>query len=290
MTSLRAKREGRARALAVVVFTGFGLVVAIAPTSWASSLIGNDDPTGRGLQLLQARESALGSQAAQAIETARRRGRMLYRLLLHETAERRSGIQSRSSPPPSSTGDAPVPGGRAIALGVAVLARDLDEAAVLRDELDRVRAERRAAVAAADARAAGDVSASAKASPKLRAPVAGPIIAPWGVVRDEATGAWLFRTAAGYAPAPGAPVVAPADGHVARVVTDVGGGRALVLVHAGGLTTVLGGLATVAVVSGELVRAGAVIGTAGRVVRVEASRGRTPVDPAALFTASGHVR
>ena len=286
------KPERRARRLAVAAFVAGGLCAATIAPSRASSPAGGDDPAGRGLQLLQARESARDTQTAQATATARRRGRMLYRLLLHEAAERRSGTQEQAWSSSSPGGDpaAQGPGGRAIALGAAVLARELDEAAALRDERERVRGERRAAEAAAEARSTPDAVAATAAPSKLRAPVVAPITASWGVARDEATGAWLFRTAVRYAPAAGTPVVAPADGRVARVSEDVGGGRALVLVHAGGLTTVLSGLATVAVGPRELVRAGAGIGTAGPAVRVELSRGRTAVDPASLLTApSGHA-
>jgi len=261
------------------------LYVATVPLSWASAPEQGDDAAGRGLQLLRARETALGNQTVQATEAARRRGRMLYRLLLHEDATRRNG-----GPGQSSGGERPAEpaGGRAIALGVAVLARDLDEAATLRQELERVREERRSAVAAAEVMAPGHDAApvTQNAAVRLRPPVAGPIVAPWGVARDDATGAWSFRTAAGYAPRPGAAVSAPAEGRIVRVEDEGGGGRALVLVHPGGVTTVLSGLATVAVAPHELVRAGALLGTAGTTVRLEAWRGRTSVDPASLMVAS----
>lgn len=275
--------------MVAIALAACGVCAAIEPVTWASAVATGDDPAGRGLQLLQARETALGSQTAQASETARRRGRLLYRLLLHAAAERRSGAAGLA--PGGDASAAQVPGGRAISLGVAVLARDLDEEAVLRGELERVREERRSAVDAVDAAdapaAGGDAVDAAPSTPaRLRAPVVGAIVAPWGVARDEATGAWYFRTAAGYAPPRGTPVVAPAEGRVVRVADDVGGGRAVVLVHPRGLTTVLGGLATVSVAPRELVRAGAPLGTAGPRVRVEVSRRRTPVDPAALFVPS----
>jgi len=260
------------------------LAIAFAPAAWPSALAGGDDPAGRGLQLLQARETALGSQTAQAGETARQRGRMLYRLLLHEAAERRSG-----APHEPARGQQPgtAPGGRAIALGVAILARDLDEAAMLRDELARVREERRLAAEGLARAGGGGPPPAANGAEKLRPPVAGPMTVSWGVARDDATGGWLFHTATGWSPRPGAPVVAPADGRVARVVPDVGGGWALVLAHPGGLTSVLGGLDSVAVGPREVVRRGALLGSAGVSVRLEVSRGRTPVDPAGLLTAAG---
>ena len=279
---MRARSDGRP---SLAISFAACCLCALAGLPVRASAPAGDDPTARGLQLLRARESALESQTAQATATARRRGRMLYRLLLHEAAERRSDASVQESASPSSDVDAQGPGGRAIALGIAVLGRDLHEAAALRDELDRVRVERREAVGAAGASVAGGVATGADGPGKLRAPVAGPIVAPWGVTRDEATGAWLFRAAADYAPAVGVPVIAPADGRVARIADDVGSGRALVLVHAGGLTTVLGGLSTVAVAPHQLVRAGAVVGAAGPAVRVEVSRGRTAVDPASLFLA-----
>lgn len=282
MTSLRPTPDGRANA-AITALAACALCAA-AGSSWASALAGGEDAAGRGLQLLQARETALDKQTVQARETARRRGRTLYRLLLHEAAERRNSAPGQPSGGEPTAPQAP--GGRAIALGVAVLARDLDEAAALQDELERVREERRTAVATANT--SGEPANGITAAPaRLRPPVSGPIVAPWGVTRDEATGAWLFRTAAGYATLPGSPVGAPADGRVVRVAEDRAGGRALVLVHPGGLTTVLSGLATVAVVPREAVRAGAVVGTAGATLRLEVSRGRTPVDPASLLAVSG---
>jgi len=259
-----------------------GLAIVVAPAVWASALVGGDDPAGRGLQLLQARETALDDQTAQASQTARQRGRMLYRLLLHEAAERRSGAPDDQARRDWSSG---APGGRAIALGVAILSRDLEEAAVLRDELGRVREERRTA-AEGMARARGEAAApeaAATVAEKLCVPVAGPMTASWGVARDDATGGWLFRTAVGWSPRRGAPVVAPAGGRVARVVPDVGGGWAVVLAHPGGLTSVLGGLDSVTVGPRDLIRRGAPVGSAGANVRLEVSRGRTPVDPAALF-------
>jgi len=250
--------------------------------SWASAPAGGDDPAARGVQLLQAREGALDSQAALASATARRRGRLLYRLLLHDAAERRSGpVQV---PGAEVSGGAP-PGGRAIALAVAVLARDLEEAAALRDELERVREERRSVAAAADVMASSPGLPEGAAPATLRVPVAGSIVTSWGVARDQATGGWSFRTAEGYATVPGSAVVAPAEGRVARVTDDVAGGRAVVLAHPGGLTTVLAGLATVAVAPRDLVRAGGVVGTAGARVQLEVWRGRTPIDPASLLAA-----
>jgi len=284
-TGARARGpRGRPR----LTLIGWGLLcgLALAPAARASALAGGDDPAGRGLQLLQARETALGNQTAQASDVARQRGRMLYGLLLHEAAERRSGAPND---PARRQQAGAAPGGRAIALGVAILARDLDEAAVLRDELARVREERRTATEGM-ARAGGaapGAAAAATGAEKLCAPVAGPMTSSWGVARDEATGGWLFRTAAGWSPRPGAPVVAPADGRVARVVPDVGGGWAVVLAHPGGLTSVLGGLGSVAVSPRELVRRGAPVGSAGAAVRLEVSRGRTPVDPATLLAVTG---
>jgi murein DD-endopeptidase MepM/ murein hydrolase activator NlpD len=275
-----ARAAAAGRALAIIA--AWATFAGAPPGGRASALSAAEDPAGRGVQLLQARESALASQAGQAAQTARHRGRMLYRLLLHASVERRNdatGGGSAATSPPS-----PGPGGRAISLGVAVLARDLEEAAALRDELARVRAERTAAEAALADGASGGPEQPANA---LHAPVPGPITTSWGVARDGATGGWLFHTSAGYSPKPGTPVVAAADGRVARVAEDVGGGWALVIAHDGGLTTVLGGLASVAVEPRQSIRAGATVGTAGPAVRFEVSRHRVPLDPAPLVTATG---
>ena len=124
-------------------------------------------------------------------------------------------------------------------------------------------------------------------------PVAGALVTPFGVGRDGATGAWLFRAAASFAAKPSELVRSPADARVARVAGSVAGGAAVVLSLAAsaaqpeGWTVVVSGLASVAVAPGETVGRGEALGTAraapASTVRVETWRGRSPVDPAAVL-------
>jgi murein DD-endopeptidase MepM/ murein hydrolase activator NlpD len=262
-----------------------GFATGGAGVSLASSVDGpSGDPAGRGLQLLRDRETILATQANAATQAARARGRMLYRLLLHAAAERTGGQNSSQTSGRPSGSD---PGGRAISLAIAVLDRDLREADVLRGELARVRAEREATDdASGGARADASRPAVTRTTPKMLAPVAGAPVIPFGVARDDSTGAWLFHSSASYATKAGTPVLAPADGRVERV-TDEEDGRAVVLSHAGGWTTVLGGLAGASVAAHDVVRRGHVIGTTGTrssaLLRVEVWRAREPIDPVSVL-------
>ena len=238
------------------------------------------DPQGRGLQLLAEREAVVSRQTRGAEQSARARGLALYRLVLAAKAERRSTNADR-------------PGGRAIAIGAAVLSRDLREARLYQDELGRVREERRRAVAVAatvSVTEPEDVT-SARGSPAaLLPPVTGRLVNGYGVARDEATRAWLFRTSAAFAARAGEPVRAPTDGRVVRVAADVAGGLAIVLEHAPGLQTIVSGLGSVTLGEGTFVHRGGPLGLAPPVpalVRLEVWRGRQAVDPAPLLPAAG---
>ncbi|MES1205091.1 MAG: M23 family metallopeptidase [Pseudomonadota bacterium] len=232
------------------------------------------EPNGPGLQLLGAREAILREQSERARRSARARALHLYRLL--------------AVPPPAGT-----VGGRSVPLAAAVLRRDLEEARLLKGELDRVRAERASLDREAARRA---VSSRAFAEPAavpagaFLSPVSGGVVRPFGVARDAATGAWLFRAAASLAARAGETVRCPADGRVVRVADSVAGGAAVVLAHdQDRWTTVISGLDSVAVAPGETVRRGESLGSSSRAgaspVRLETWRGRTPVDPASLLRA-----
>lgn len=285
----------RARRTVVVLVAaltagGGGSALAAGPTG---------DPSGRGMQLLRDRESIVAAQATGAALTARARGRMLYRLLLLAAAERDTGSGRSAGGDPDRSGS----GGRAISLALAVLDRDLHEAAELRAELGRVRLEEAAAATSPEEAAlpgampAPDgATPTGRASPvdrtassvQMLAPVPGAPALQFGVVHDDSTGAWLFRTAAGFRTKPRQSVRAPADGRVERVEADGGSGWAVVLSHGGGWITVLGGLGTVTVSPRVAIRRGEVLGLApGRgataILRVELWRGRQPIDPMSVL-------
>lgn len=298
----RARTHARCAVLGVVVMT-------LGGAAGASSLLDRPsaDPAGRGLHLLRDRESILEVQANLAERTARERGRLLYRLLLLGAAERVAGVERGEAR--AQDGPAGRSGGRAISLAVAVLDRDLREAAVLRAELARVRQEREAAASSAADQAptgatpppapAGEPPPAASASPpdhspvfppppRMLAPVPGPPVLPFGVARDDSTGAWIFRAAAGFATKPKQPVRATADGRVKRIESDGADGLAVVLSHAGGWTSVLSGLGAVVVSPRDGVGRGGLIGFApgaggSGIVRVEVWRGRQPMDPVTLL-------
>jgi septal ring factor EnvC (AmiA/AmiB activator) len=183
-------------------------------------------------------------------------------------------------------------GARVIALATTVLARDLIEARALRAELDRVRAERASLRDLPDEGLRTGQPRPAETDRPRRSflqPVAGSLLMPFGVARDPGTGAWIFRAAATYAAHPGETVSSPTAARVMRVASSVAGGAAVVLAEepGSGWTSVVSGLASVAVAPGELVGRGDPLGRvdegAPGAVRVEICRGRTPIDPASVL-------
>ena len=308
--------------------------VAVAGPAPAGAATETTDPTGRGLQVLTGREAILLDQARRSDEAARARGLALYRLFRRSPGspggvadvDRTQGdraAQAATTPAHLTSADA--------WRLAAVLERDLREARLVRDELQRVRAERArleklTALAAVDEARAPLAKLTAGA---LGRPVAGRVVTPFGVGKDVATGAWLFRPAVALAARPREAIVAPVAGRVVRVAGSVTGAPAVVIAAARGLTVIVDGFGSVAVGPGEDVMRGQVLGRAGgafddgagapggagpaepragararggdtgssqvRVVRFEVWRARQPVDPMALVgpspkaTASGAV-
>ena len=269
-----------------------GLALAAAgvtsPRGHASCRDGTLEPNGRGVQLLGGREAILLEQSERARAAARTRALILYRLLRTAAVER--GVAG-----PATSGDADRQvDARAVALATTVLARDLGEARALRGELDRVRAERASLRGLAEERAVTDAPSPRSQAPTsapttafLR-PVTGSVLTPFGVVRDTATGAWIFRAAASFAVAPDEPVRSPTDGRVVRVARSLAGGAAVVLARVEDRWTfVMSGLGSVAVAPGEIVRRGDPVGRAsgrpGSALRIETWHARAPVDPVAVL-------
>jgi murein DD-endopeptidase MepM/ murein hydrolase activator NlpD len=85
-----------------------------------------------------------------------------------------------------------------------------------------------------------------------------------------------------FATTPGAPVRASAPGLVTFAGT-IGHYRFVVVAHADGLRTTYAYLATIAVVVGDTVAAGAVVGTAGTELHFGVRRGTTYLDPELLL-------
>lgn len=81
---------------------------------------------------------------------------------------------------------------------------------------------------------------------------------------------------------PGAPVGAAADG-VVQFAGQVGGRLFVVIVHADGVRTTLGFLASVTVRVGQTMRAGQIVGTSGTSIHFGARRGDVYIDPLSLL-------
>ena len=81
---------------------------------------------------------------------------------------------------------------------------------------------------------------------------------------------------------PGSPVGAPADGEVV-FAGQVGGDLFVVILHADGVRTTLGYLATILVRTGQFVHAGQWVGTAGTSVHFGARVGTSYIDPYSLL-------
>ncbi len=214
-------------------------------------------------------------QAADATRAARVRA--AYRLLrgagspLTVTPERRMAVA------------------RSRATARLLLGRDRAEAAQLTDET--------ALLAAAVARIDRDrtaVAAVAVALPapgSLLRPVAGDLVRRFGTIEHERTGATLSRRGLDFEVAADATVVAPADAVVRYAGPIRGLDHGVILAHDadhGGVITVIGKLAPVALTRGDRVARGAVVGRPAKrrvylEVRVPIGPGGTPVDPAPLL-------
>lgn len=81
---------------------------------------------------------------------------------------------------------------------------------------------------------------------------------------------------------PGAPVGAAAAG-VVQFAGQVGGRLFVVIMHADGVRTTLGFLASVSVRVGQQMRAGQIVGTSGTTIHFGARRGDVYIDPLSLL-------
>ncbi|CAM3266268.1 hypothetical protein SPAN111604_13845 [Sphingomonas antarctica] len=162
-----------------------------------------------------------------------------------------------------------------------------DRALVLADDVERLQR------AIDEARADTATAARLGALPRLLAP-AGPVQARVAYTLPAGTLVTGFgerlddgrRSAAlVFAPSPGAIVGAPRGGRVAFAGTLKGYGRVVIVEHAGGLTSVIAGLADLSVVRGDQVTAGAPVGHALAVdpaIRLELRQNGTPIAPTRL--------
>ncbi|HET9630491.1 MAG TPA: peptidoglycan DD-metalloendopeptidase family protein, partial [Novosphingobium sp.] len=187
-----------------------------------------------------------------------------------------------------SAGDADREAERALAL--AEQARDLDSlaaalgrAGTLREELARLPGPILRPARPGDAPVIVPVQveaapAATTPSPKFLLPVQGRIVAGFGA---QTPGAPVSR-GIGIAARAGAVAVAPGSGRVAFAGPYAGYGQIVILDHGGRWTSLVTGLAQLAVAVGDQVLAGSPLGTAGPgrpVVSVELRRDGQPVNP-----------
>lgn len=257
-------RADRGRLIAGVV-----VVVALAAASVAANPIAahSDDR-------LAAREMILSNQVGFARGTTHWRARELYRLLQNPSREDGQALP-------------PIDRARAVVAGLNALKRDRQEQAALAKELAQARAERAAIVPAPEASKASAARESGP-PPAFVSPVDGGIEAGFGPARDAAANVWLFRAGVRLRVRAGEAVRAPEAGVVQRIADNDGGARTLVIAHAGGWISVIGGLAVEAGASvGQTVTRGQTIGHAVARPREgigwELSHHRAAVDPATVM-------
>jgi len=245
--------RGALAALVVAAGSGSARAAEIAPPGASRD---------RAVSTLAAREAVVANQADGARAEVRWRLGALYRLVAAGQAL------------PAATR------ARALDAATRALARERAEARSLEDERAWLRAQR-AALGAAASREEG-----VGVPPSFAMPVAGAVLARFGVAADRDTGLLVSRAGLRLAAARSAPVRAPAAGLVALVASEPEG-RAVVLDHGAGWMTIVGGLEALAVGEGERVSAGQSLGAAprgapGAAVTFEVWRGRRPVDPLLL--------
>ncbi len=94
-------------------------------------------------------------------------------------------------------------------------------------------------------------------------PVLGRVTSSFGERLDPFNGEGAFHAGLDIAAAYGTPVRAPADGVIAKAGPASGYGREMIVDHGGGITTIYGHLSAFAMVAGQVVKQGQVIGYIG---------------------------
>jgi septal ring factor EnvC (AmiA/AmiB activator) len=164
-----------------------------------------------------------------------------------------------------------------------VILRDLEERKILRGELESANAD--VARLEHDAETARFLAAMPVLDGSLARPVAGNVVASFGIYNDEHTHVRLVRRGVElHAPTP--EVVAAAPGQVTYAGPLAGLGTVVVVDHGQGVVTVTAWLARATVARGDLVAAGDPVGrAAGSRIYFEVRRGGRPVDPFPLLRA-----
>lgn len=107
-----------------------------------------------------------------------------------------------------------------------------------------------------------DAVLDGNAAPSLW-PVMGRVTSSFGERLDPFNGEGAFHAGLDIATAYGTPVRAPADGVIAKAGAASGYGREMIIDHGSGITTIYGHLSGFAVIAGQMVRQGQVIGYIG---------------------------
>jgi murein DD-endopeptidase MepM/ murein hydrolase activator NlpD len=102
-----------------------------------------------------------------------------------------------------------------------------------------------------------------QSNPGMRMPVAGRVTSAFGERFHPILGYERFHKGVDLHATMGAPIVAAADGRVASAGWRGGYGRAVTIVHSGGIETLYGHMSRIAATPGEQVRQGQVIGYVG---------------------------
>jgi murein DD-endopeptidase MepM/ murein hydrolase activator NlpD len=230
----------------------------------------------------RAREELISKRSAQADATARAQALAAYRLSRKRTA-------TFLDDPAHRTGDA-----RAADAALLVLARSLEEAAVLDDERVEASAERRALEASVEA-TADDPALPRHWHRRFRPPARGAAVATPAISRDEATGAQTRLPSVQLLARLDEPVHAIAAGRVGKVAALPQGGYAVVTTHEDGWLSVLSGLRQVDVAEGSRVESGQRLGSVGRnldgapILDFQLVHGGRAVDPGPVLGREGHA-
>ena len=107
-----------------------------------------------------------------------------------------------------------------------------------------------------------DTVLGGSAAPSLW-PVVGRVTSSFGERSDPFNGEGAFHAGIDIATAYGTPVHAPADGVIAKAGPASGYGREVIIDHGGGVTTIYGHLSAFAMIAGQLVKQGQIIGYIG---------------------------
>ena len=135
----------------------------------------------------------------------------------------------------------------------------------------------------------GQVATAVIPEPGSMAPPAeGEVVARFGATRDADTGTRISRRGVGLEVEPGDPVSAIAPGEVAYAGPIRNLGDAVVVEHEGGVRSILGGLADIAVGPGDAIEEGATLGLAADdilylEVRIAVGPEGLPIDPEPLL-------